>query len=191
MPKKEDLSDFRLPSMPRPHLTAHHSSSLPSTPSQHARKLSFGARSPSPSKLAKENSPNSTNSEGGNGARLQNKIPSIAGCRYETGMAFSRRRIPYSIGGDQLERAKTMPKKFLNPAEEGKLSGDMRELYDRILPTRESEENRTDFVRKLERILNQQWPGNEIKVHVFGSSGNMLCTNDSDGRLESGRAMEY
>lgn len=84
-----------------------------------------------------------------------------------------------------------MPKKFLNPAEEGKLSGDMRELYDRILPTRESEENRTDFVRKLERILNQQWPGNEIKVHVFGSSGNMLCTNDSDGRLESGRAMEY
>lgn len=78
-----------------------------------------------------------------------------------------------------------MPKKFLNPAEEGKLSGDMRELYDRILPNRESEENRAEFVRKLERILNQQWPGNEIKVHVFGSSGNMLCTNDSDGMLEN------
>ncbi|KAF6225618.1 hypothetical protein HO133_009618 [Letharia lupina] len=180
MPKKEDLSDFRLASMPRPHLTAHHSSSLPSTPSQHARKLSFGARSPSPTKIAKENSPKSTHSEDDNGVRSQNKPPSIAGCRYETGMAFSRRRIPYSIGGDQLERAKTMPKKFLNPADEGKLSGDMRELYDRILPTRESDERRARFVRKLERILNQQWPGNDITVHVFGSSGNMLCTNDSD-----------
>lgn len=180
MPMKEDLSDFRLASMPRPHLTAHHSSSLPSTPSQHARKLSFGARSPSPTKLAKENSPESAKSEEDNGVRSQNKVPSIAGCRYETGMAFSRRRIPYSIGGDQLERAKTMPKKFLSPAEEGKLSGDMRELYDRILPTRESDERRARFVQKLERILNQQWPGNDIKVHVFGSSGNMLCTNDSD-----------
>lgn len=186
MPMKEDLSDFRLASMPRPHLTAHHSSSLPSTPSQHARKLSFGARSPSPTKLAKENSPESAKSEEDNGVQSQNKVPSIAGCRYETGMAFSRRRIPYSIGGDQLERAKTMPKKFLSPAEEGKLSGDMRELYDRILPTRESDERRARFVQKLERILNQQWPGNDIKVHVFGSSGNMLCTNDSDGELESG-----
>ena len=79
-----------------------------------------------------------------------------------------------------------MPKKFLNPREEGKLSGDMRELYDRILPTRESDEKRARFVQKLDRILNQQWPGNDIKVHVFGSSGNMLCTNDSDGELESG-----
>ena len=83
-----------------------------------------------------------------------------------------------------------MPKKFLNPREEGKLSGDMRELYDRILPTRESDEKRARFVQKLDRILNQQWPGNEIKVHVFGSSGNMLCTNDSDGELESCLGMD-
>lgn len=184
MPKQDDLSDFRLASMPRPHLTAHHSSSLPSTPSQQARKFSFGARSPSPTRLAKENSPKSPHSDEDHGARSQNKVPSIAGCKHETGMAFSRRRIPYSIGGDQLERAKTMPKKFLNPAEEEKLSGDMRELYDRILPTKESDKNRAKFVRKLEHILNQQWPGNDIKVHVFGSSGNMLCTNDSDGELE-------
>ncbi|KAL8700602.1 MAG: hypothetical protein Q9201_005366 [Fulgogasparrea decipioides] len=73
-----------------------------------------------------------------------------------------------------------MPKKYLNPAEEGKLSGDMRELYDRILPTKDSDDRRTKFVRKLERILNEKWPGNDIKVHVFGSSGNMLCTNESD-----------
>ena len=186
MPKMEDLGDFRLAPTPRPHLTAHHSSSLPSTPSQHARKLSFGARSPSPVRLAKENSPKSAHSEDDAGARSQNKVPAISGCRYETGMAFSRRRIPYSIGGDQLERAKMPPKKFLNPAEERKLSGDMRELYDRILPTRDSDERRAKFVRKLEHILNQQWRGNDIKVHVFGSSGNMLCTNDSDGEIESG-----
>ena len=83
-----------------------------------------------------------------------------------------------------------MPKKFLNPREEGKLSGDMRELYDRILPTRESDEKRARFVQKLDRVLNQQWPGNDIKVHVFGSSGNMLCTNDSDGELESGLGID-
>lgn len=74
-----------------------------------------------------------------------------------------------------------MPKKYLNPTEEDKLSGDMRELYDRILPTKDSDERRAKFVRKLENILNKQWPGNDIKVHVFGSSGNMLCTTDSDG----------
>ena len=74
-----------------------------------------------------------------------------------------------------------MPKKYLDPKEEGKLSGDMRELYDRILPSRESEERRAMFVQKLDRLLNKQWPGNKIEVHVFGSSGNMLCTSDSDG----------
>lgn len=74
-----------------------------------------------------------------------------------------------------------MPKKYLDPAEEEKLSGDMRELYGRLLPSGESDQRRAKFVQKLEQILNQQWTGSEIKVHVFGSSGNMLCTSDSDG----------
>ncbi|KAL9600674.1 MAG: hypothetical protein Q9219_003004 [cf. Caloplaca sp. 3 TL-2023] len=95
-------------------------------------------------------------------------------------MAHSRRRIPYSVGGEQLERPASMPKKYLNPVEEGKLSGDMRELYDRLLPTRDSDDRRARLVQKLERILNEKWPGNDIKVHVFGSSGNLLCTNESD-----------
>lgn len=99
-------------------------------------------------------------------------------------MAFSRRRVPYSVGGDLLERPKCMPKKYLNPMEENKLSGDMRELYDRILPSTESEIRRAKFVQKLEKILNERWPKNEIKVHVFGSSGNMLCTSDSDGQYQ-------
>ena len=96
-------------------------------------------------------------------------------------MAFSRRRIPYSEGGEKLERASSMPKKYLDPNEEEKLSGDMRELYDRLLPSNESESRRAKFVHKVETLLNNQWPGNNIKVFVFGSSGNKLYTTDSDG----------
>ena len=184
MPKHEELGGFghHLVSNQPPHLTNHHSSSLPTTPDLRARKLSFDARSPSPEQRRPNGSPKSTHSDTQNVLRSRSKAPSIAGCKYETGMAFSRRRIPYSIGGDQLERPKTMPKKYLNPVEEGKLSGDMRELYDRLLPSEESDRRRAEFVLKLERILNQQWVGSEIKVHVFGSSGNMLCTSDSDGK---------
>lgn len=174
---------LQLPTLPRPPLPSNHSSSLPSTPYQHARKLDFHSRSPSPAKRSGGISPGSTLSEFEGSLRTQAKGPFVAGCKFETGMAHSRRRIPYSVGGEQLERPSSMPKKYLNPVEEGKLSGDMRELYDRILPTRDSDERRTRFVQKLERILNGKWPGNNIRVHVFGSSGNMLCTNESDGLL--------
>ncbi|KAL8824661.1 MAG: hypothetical protein Q9170_008085 [Blastenia crenularia] len=182
MPQAEDLSTLalQLPTLPRPPLASNHSSSLPSTPYQHARRLNFQSRSPSPTKRSGGASPRSTHSESEGQLRIQAKGPFVAGCRYETGMAHSRRRIPYSVGGEQLERPSSMPKKYLNPTEEGKLSGDMRELYDRILPTEDSDERRFRFVQKLELILNQKWPGNDIRVHVFGSSGNMLCTNESD-----------
>jgi DNA polymerase sigma len=79
-----------------------------------------------------------------------------------------------------LEKAKEEPKKCLNPKEDEKLSGDMRELYDRLLPSQESMDRRRVFVKKLEDILHTEWPGNEFKVHVFGSSGNMLFTSESD-----------
>jgi len=161
---------------------SHQSNSLPSTPYQRARKLSFNARSPSPEKIAGTRSP-TAHSESESGQRSQGSGPLLAGCKYETGMAFSRRRIPYSIGGDQLPRAKTMPKKYLSPVDEGKLSGDMRELYDRLYPSLDSDDRRSKFVEKLGDILNKQWPGNNIKVHVFGSSGNLLCTDESDGQL--------
>ncbi|KAL9000625.1 MAG: hypothetical protein Q9188_005635 [Gyalolechia gomerana] len=184
-PKMSQAGDFgalalQLPTLPRPPLPSNHSSSLPSTPYQHARKLDFHSRSPSPAKRSGGISPGSTLSEFEGSLRTQAKGPFVAGCKFETGMAHSRRRIPYSVGGEQLERPSSMPKKYLNPVEEGKLSGDMRELYDRILPTKDSDERRTRFVQKLEHILNGKWPGNNIRVHVFGSSGNMLCTNESD-----------
>lgn len=177
---------IEVPSIPRPTLTSHHSNSLPSTPFQPSRKLSLSSRSLTPDRTDDRRSPRSTRSESESGLRPGGRGPPLYGCPYETGMAFSRRRIPYSIGGDLLERPRTPPKKYLNPAEEDKLSGDMRELYDRILPSKSSEERRAKFTQKLEHMLNQEWPGNEIKVHVFGSSGNMLCSSDSDGQLPDG-----
>jgi DNA polymerase sigma len=89
----------------------------------------------------------------------------------------------YDIGDAPLERPKEEPKKALDPDEEKKLSGDMRELYDRLLPSPESDKRRLHFVDKLGRILRKEWPGNEFHVHLFGSSGNMLCTSESDGEI--------
>ncbi|KAK5154666.1 hypothetical protein LTR04_005938 [Oleoguttula sp. CCFEE 6159] len=79
-----------------------------------------------------------------------------------------------------LEPAEAPLKVALDPAEEDRLSGDMRELYDRLLPSAESEKRRAQLVEKLESLFNNEWPGYSIKVHVFGSSGNLLCSNDSD-----------
>jgi DNA polymerase sigma len=88
----------------------------------------------------------------------------------------------YNIGTDRLE--KVDPEKIksqLSEDEDQKLTREMRELYDRLLPTSESEKNRLKLVRKLEKIFNDEWPGHDIQVHLFGSSGNLLCSDDSDG----------
>jgi hypothetical protein len=156
---------------------SQHSASVPSTPHPHSRKL-VDSRSPSPHDLS-GHSPRSAYSE--SHSTFPAMPPASLGCPYETGMAFSRRRIPYSIGTDRLEKAKGAVKARLKPHEEKKLTGAMEELYHNILPTEESERRRSGFLQKLEKLLNEEWPGNDIKVHVFGSSGNMLCTADSDG----------
>jgi DNA polymerase sigma len=108
------------------------------------------------------------------------RAPGTSRCKYETNAAFGRRRIPY-VSSEVLERPPEEPKKTLDPHEDEKLSGDMRELYDRLLPGADSTERRKAFVRKVENILHTEWPGNEFKVHVFGSSGNLLYTSESDG----------
>lgn len=162
----------------RPVLVSHHSNSVPSTPVQLARDFQYRSRSPSPHNGLGSHSPRSVSSEA-NGV-----LPSLrprGGCRFETSAAFGRRRIPYDIGTEMLEREGEDPKAALEPAEERKLSDDMRELYDRLLPSPESDVRRRKFVKKLERILREEWPGTDFQVHVFGSSGNMLCTSDSDG----------
>ena len=89
--------------------------------------------------------------------------------------------MPYE-SSDILDQPKEEPKKTLDPHEHNKLTGDMRELYDRLQPSGENTRKRDRFVQKVEHILETEFPGNLSKVHVFGSSGNMLYTTDSDGK---------
>lgn len=98
-------------------------------------------------------------------------------------MQHVKRRMPYSIGSEKLEKLDDEDiKNNLSEDEERKLSTDMRELYDRLLPTAESNMRRGKLVEKLEKLFNDEWPGHDIRVHVFGSSGNLLCTDQSDGK---------
>lgn len=165
----------------RPPLTSQQSNSLPSTPYQHARNLSFHSRSPSPARGS--TSPRSTHSESIHLPPSARKP--LGGCKYETAMAYFRRRIPYSLGADPLPEEKEELKEKLDPEEEKKMTADIMDLYDRLLPSAESDDRRHQLVRKLEKLFNDQWPGHEIKANVFGSSGNKLCSSDSDGTLFS------
>lgn len=158
-----------------------HSSSVPSTPHQHARQFSFESREPSPT-AANNHSPRSAYSETNSALpSLRPLPPRLGGCKYETAQINSRRRIPYSVGNDRLEKLdlRTVKNK-LSDDEEKKLATDMREIYDRLLPTNHVEEKRKKLVHKLEKILNDEWPGHDIRVNLFGSSGNFLCSDDSD-----------
>lgn len=90
--------------------------------------------------------------------------------------------MPYNIGSGGLEKVDPASiKAKLTEEHEKKLTTDLRELYDRLLPTDRVEENRKKLCAKLERIFNDEWPGHDIRVHLFGSSGNLLCSDDSDG----------
>ncbi|KAF7188906.1 Poly(A) RNA polymerase cid13 [Pseudocercospora fuligena] len=165
--------------IPRPGLYSQHSNSVPSTPYQKPRDLRFHSRSPSPNRGIASQSPRSVVSEAV-GTQTANRTQPVV-CKYETGDEIRKRRIPYVDGGnEELGPPKKEPKKTLQPDEQEKLSGDMRELYDRLLPSEESEKRRTKLLEKLDRILNDKWPGNDIRVNVFGSSGNLLSSTDSD-----------
>lgn len=174
----------------RPPIASQHSSSVPSTPHQHPRDIRFPSRSPSPSRGLGSHSPQSVASEAVGGTHPaslragQGQAQVV--CKFETGAEFKKRRIAYIEGGNEpLPPPEKEPKKTLEPHEDERLSGDMRELYDRLLPTEESEQRRSELVKKLENIFNTEWPGNDIKVNVFGSTGNLLSSNDSDGWLYS------
>ncbi|PHH58693.1 hypothetical protein CDD81_4816 [Ophiocordyceps australis] len=157
-----------------------HSSSVPSTPHQHARQFSFGSREPSPT-TASNHSPRSAYSETNTNLPSLQPLFQRTPCKYETAQINTRRRIPYSVGTDRLEKLdlRTIKSK-LSEDEERKLATDMREIYDRLLPTDAVEENRKRLVSKLERMFNEEWPGHNIRAHLFGSSGNLLCSDDSD-----------
>ena len=173
---------------PRTSYVSNQSNSLPSTPYQQPRTLSLRSRSPSPTRDTLNHSPRSTHSESRHTLPISRNP--ITGCKYETGLAQAKRRMPYALGGDPLEPLEPPPKRRLQPEEEKKLSRDMRELYGRLLPSAESDERRSGFVQKLSRMLNTRWPNRNIEVHVFGSSGNKLCTSESDGGWSCGSQVE-
>ncbi|KAK0759514.1 hypothetical protein N5P37_007702 [Trichoderma harzianum] len=158
-----------------------HSSSVPSTPHQHARQFSFESREPSPN-AGNNHSPRSAYSETNSALpSLRPLPPRLGGCKYETAQVNSRRRIPYSVGSERLEKLDLRNvKSKLSESEEKQLAADMNEIYNKLLPTEKVEENRRKLVNKLETIFNTEWPGHDIKVHLFGSSGNLLCSDDSD-----------
>ncbi len=161
---------------PRPALKSQQSTSLPSTPNQRPRDRVSPSRSPSAKRNTSNPSPRSLHSDS---LPLPPQRPR-GGCKYETGMAYAKRRVPYSLGPDKLDADPEVPKAVLSTAEDARLTGDMRELYNRLLPSQESEERRKRLVEKLKLILKTQWPGYKTKVNVFGSTGNKLGSTDSD-----------
>ncbi|POS88210.1 hypothetical protein EPUL_002575 [Erysiphe pulchra] len=158
----------------------HQSNSVPSTPHQHLRNFSLDSREPSPG-ATNGHSPRSAFSESNIILPSTRFVPRSGGCRYETALANIKRRMPYSIGSDKLESLNPSSiKSSLSSEEEKILSTDMKDLYQKLLPSPECELRRTKLVRKLEKLFNDKWPGHNILVHVFGSSGNCLYTDHSD-----------
>ncbi|ETN40376.1 uncharacterized protein HMPREF1541_04653 [Cyphellophora europaea CBS 101466] len=158
--------------------TRQHSKSMPSTPSQRPHPDNASDRSPSLHRNLNNISPRSLQSDPSHSNLIRRPPP--GGCKYETGMARARRRVPYSLGPDKLPPDSTNAAKQLSHDREQCLTRDMRELYGHLVPTLESEDRRKRFIAKLERILCEKWPSTSIKVNVFGSTGNNLGTSDSD-----------
>lgn len=153
------------------------SASLPSTPN-HLPRLNGVSRSPSPPTCLLD-SPRSAASEPTTSIPYQ-RVP-VMGCQYETALVNARRRMPYSLGFDKLPKEKPRLEK-LSWADEEKLSNEVMREFKRLVPTEESRMRRRKFLAKLDRILNDEWPGYDTEVHAFGSTENHLCMNDSDGR---------
>ncbi|KAF9971862.1 hypothetical protein BGZ73_005098, partial [Actinomortierella ambigua] len=51
---------------------------------------------------------------------------------------------------------------------EAKLTMEMIDLFETLLPTEESHARRTQLIHKIKVILDDEWPGEDIQVHPFG-----------------------
>ncbi|RAL64866.1 hypothetical protein DID88_001462 [Monilinia fructigena] len=123
---------FDLPTQIPPRPLVHHqnsslsqqSNSVPSTPHQHARNFSFESRGTF-TECPGGHSPRSAYSE--SNITLPSRPPPTqrSGCPYETAQASIKRRMPYNLGGDLLEKLKDSDvKSKLSEDEERKLSTD-------------------------------------------------------------------
>ncbi|GAB5586540.1 hypothetical protein Unana1_01440 [Umbelopsis nana] len=68
------------------------------------------------------------------------------------------------LGTNPLE----IPPPRLSAMDENTLCFEMLEIYESLLPTKESHERRLQLVNKINMILNNEWPTFDIKTHVFG-----------------------
>lgn len=152
--------------------------SVPSTPSQRPQSPPPpGNTSPVLSRTAAEGSPQTLR------VGLSRTPPAYRRgmiCKYETGMARARRRVPYTLGPDKLEPDEEGAARRLTSTMEKSLTEDGIKLYEDLLPTEESESRRLRLVQKVEKLLSERWPGQTMNVSVFGSTGNKLGTADSD-----------
>ncbi|KAI5791848.1 hypothetical protein EDC01DRAFT_616114 [Geopyxis carbonaria] len=151
------------------------STSLPSTPN-HLPRINGASRSPSPPTCLLD-SPRSAASEPVTATPYQKPLNS--GCRYETALVNARRRMPYSLGFEKLNRESPKLDK-LTRADEEKLTQEMNDEFELLKPSAKSDARRRKFLEKLGRILNEEWPGYSTSVHAFGSTENHLCMEDSD-----------
>ena len=176
--KAEETRGSSPKGLTRPRLTSYQSNSVPATPRQHAREFTNNDRSPSPTTTVGQHSPRSVSSEANrNVASLR---PTNPACKFQSTQT-SRRRIPYNIGTDMLEPEVDTPRASLSVEEKNALSRDLKRLYNELLPSAASEDNRRRVVQKLKHILQEEWPDRKLEVSMFGSSGNLLYTNKSDG----------
>ena len=151
------------------------STSMPSTPNHQPRNVTSKSRSPSPHTILLD-SPKSAASEPIRGG-LNLRSP----CKYETLLSTVRRRFKYTDGEFLPKEAPSKDK--LSESEDLKLTNDMSELFQQLVPSEESNNRRTKLVGKLEKLLYDRWPENQFQVAPFGSSENKLCTSESDSEL--------
>ncbi|KAI8579071.1 hypothetical protein K450DRAFT_243716 [Umbelopsis ramanniana AG] len=107
-----------------------------------------------------------------------NEEPAVTNDRSRVVHPSSYYPVPSAIllGREFLEPPPTR----LDPQDESMLSFDMLELYESLLPTKESHVHRLQLVEKINKILKNEWPSYDISTHVFGSSQNRLATTYSD-----------
>ncbi|KAK9478663.1 hypothetical protein V1514DRAFT_319928 [Lipomyces japonicus] len=104
----------------------------------------------------------------------------VGGCQFETGLINSRRRIPYGLGFQPPSAPHPSKlKKALDREQEARLTDDINRMFKKLVASEESINRRCRFLKKLEKSLREEFSGN-ISVCPFGSTENMLCTNESD-----------
>ncbi|KAK9447244.1 uncharacterized protein V1518DRAFT_407218 [Limtongia smithiae] len=102
-------------------------------------------------------------------------------CIYETALINARRRIPYSLGTDALPALPVLRlKEKLSIEDEARLSVDMEKLFTQLLPSTDSTAMRRRFLEKLSSLMEKEWPTYDIHVYPFGSTENLLCSDESD-----------